>query len=98
MMEKIILMKPQFQQDSLNQQIEIEPIKTIVLARVESVKRNEFYQAYNSFKPEITFVIKGYEYEDEPYVLFDEKKYKVMRTFRKNYEEIELICSLELKS
>ena len=69
------------------------PIRTNILCAVKSIGRNEFYAAAQAgLKPEITFVIHGYEYNGEKEVEFEGEKYKVIRTYMKDFEEMELVC------
>ena len=39
------------------------------------------------------FVIKPYEYNAQEYIYYENNKYKVERTYEKNTEELEVICS-----
>ena len=78
--------------DEIGQQKKIET-RTNILCAVKSIGRNEFYAAAQAgLKPEITFVIHGYEYNGEKEVEFEGEKYKVIRTYMKDFEEMELIC------
>jgi SPP1 family predicted phage head-tail adaptor len=66
---------------------------TDVLCKVKSVGRNEFYGAATTgLRPEIIFVIHGYEYNGEKKVEFEGNKYNVIRTYSTDFEEIELTC------
>ena len=78
--------------DEIGQQKKIET-RTNILCAVKSIGRNEFYAAAQAgLKPEITFVIHGYEYNGEKEVEFEGEKYKVIRTYMKDFEEMELVC------
>jgi len=78
--------------DEIGQQKKIET-RTNILCAVKSIGRNEFYAAAQAgLKPEITFVIHSYEYNGEKKVEFEGEKYKVIRTYMKDFEEMELIC------
>ncbi len=78
--------------DEIGQQKKIET-RTNILCAVKSIGRNEFYAAAQAgLKPEITFVIHGYEYNGEKEVEFEGQKYKVIRTYMKDFEEMELVC------
>lgn len=73
------------------------PIKTrkekTVLCDLDSISRAEFYDAsVAGMKPEVTFVIHLFEYEGENIVEYDNKEYKVIRTYANDYEEVELTC------
>lgn len=78
--------------DEIGQQKKIET-RTNILCAVKSIGRNEFYAAAQAgLKPEITFVIHGYEYNGEKEVEFEGQKYKVIRTYMKDFEEMDLVC------
>lgn len=67
--------------------------RTTVLCKLSSVGTNEFYQASaQGLKPDIEFTIHGYEYDGQSEVVFQGDEYKVIRTYRKDFEEIELTC------
>ncbi len=55
-----------------------------VFAKVKSVGMKEKYEALAiGLKPELVFVLADYyEYEDEPFVEYNSKLYKVFRTYR----------------
>lgn len=64
-----------------------------VLCKLSSVGTNEFYQANaQGLKPDVEFTIHGYEYDGQSEVEFQGDEYKVIRTYRKDFEEIELTC------
>lgn len=67
--------------------------RTNVLCKVKSIGRSEFYgAAVAGLRPEIVFVIHGYEYNGEKKVEFEGLKYNVIRTYSTDFEEIELTC------
>lgn len=68
--------------------------KTDVFAEQKSIGQKEFYQAQTEGeKPEIKFVIPDYlDYDDQPFVLFSGIRYKVLRTYRNNKNELEITC------
>ncbi len=79
-------------EDEIGNQIPQE-IKTSIYCGLKSIGRNEFYAAAKSgLRPEIVFVIHNYEYSDEREILFEGKRYKVIRTYLLDFEEIELTC------
>ncbi len=89
---ELTLVKQSYKTDTLMNQIP-EEIKTVVYCDLKSITRAEFYNAASQgIKPEIVFVIHKYEYNDEKEILFEGKKYKVIRTYSKDFEEIELTC------
>lgn len=66
-----------------------------VFAEIRSVGYNEFYAAKSAgIEPSIVFVLTDYmEYGDEKIVLFDNKRYRVVRTYT-NGQTIELTCEV----
>ncbi len=68
--------------------------KTEVYGEKKSVKRSEFYQAQTSgYKPEIVFEIADREdYSDQPEVEYNNKLYKVLRTYETKASTLEIIC------
>jgi SPP1 family predicted phage head-tail adaptor len=74
------------------------PVEIDVLCSVKSIGRTEFYNAAaNGLKPSYIFVVHPYEYNNETYVEFSEdttpkKKYKVIKTYRVDFENLELTC------
>lgn len=64
-------------------------------ARVESVKRTEYYAAKSAgFNPEVTFVMADYmDYDREPIIKWNDRKFKVTRTYRAlDNNELEIVC------
>ena len=79
-------------EDEIGNQIP-EEIKTNIYCGLKSIGRNEFYTAAKSgLRPEVVFVIHNYEYSDEKEILFEGKRYKIIRTYLLDFEEIELTC------
>lgn len=71
-------------------------IRREVFCNEKSVGTNEFYQSSkegNEIK--IIFEVKQADYEKEPYIIFENEKYKVKRTYKTNTEDIELHCTLK---
>lgn len=74
------------------------PTSIDILCGVKSIGRAEFYNAAaNGLKPSYIFVVHPYEYGGETYVEFSKdstpkQKYKVIKTYEKNMEELELTC------
>jgi len=67
--------------------------ETVVYCALSSVMRSEFYNAAAAgLRPEIVFVVHGFEYTGAQQVRFDGKLYNVIRTYAKGFEEIELTC------
>src|SRR5690554_853289 len=89
---ELILIGHIYEEDEWGNQVPVETRKP-VLCNIKSIGRNEFYAAAQTgLKPEITFVIHGYEYNEEKEVEFEGEKYKVIRTYMKDFEEMELTC------
>lgn len=89
---ELTLIKEDHKEDEIGNQIPDE-IKTTVFCSIKSVSRNEFYNAANTgLKPSLVFIVHSYEYENEEKVEFEGNKYKVIRTYLKNTDEIELTC------
>lgn len=74
------------------------PKEIDIFCDMKSIGRTEFYNAAaNGLKPSYIFVVHPYEYNGETYVEFSEnekpkQRYKVMKTYKKNMEELELTC------
>ena len=69
------------------------PDKRQVFADKKSVRQNEFYQAASTgLKPELMFVVRTIEYNQEPILEFNSKTYTITRTYEKDGELTELIC------
>jgi SPP1 family predicted phage head-tail adaptor len=65
-----------------------------VFANKKSIRQTEFYQAMEyGLKPEVMFEIRAVDYADEPKIKHDGKTHYVIRTFSKNGEILELVCS-----
>jgi SPP1 family predicted phage head-tail adaptor len=70
------------------------PVKRQTFAEKKSVRQSEFYQAAaTGLKPELTFVIWSREYGGEQKLEYDGKTYTIIRTYSKNGELVELICT-----
>ncbi|HAN09366.1 MAG TPA: phage head-tail adapter protein [Clostridiales bacterium] len=81
-----------YTKDSIGNQIPTLK-ETTVLCKIKSVSRSEFYNSAKSgLKPEIIFVVHGYEYNEEKQVNFEDVVYNVIRTYATDFEEVELVC------
>ncbi|WP_201009027.1 phage head completion protein [Paenibacillus glycanilyticus] len=59
-----------------------------------SVRQTEFYQARAAgLKPEIVFEVRAAEYSGQPELTYEGTTYYVIRTYSKNGETLELVCS-----
>ena len=73
-----------------------EPIETSteieVYAKILSIGQQEFYQAQaTGLKPELKFEIADYlDYEDEKELIHDNKRYRILRTYRKSTRQLEI--------
>ena len=89
---ELTLIQQTYIEDEIGNQTTIE-IKTVVYCGLKSIGRTEFYNAVaNGLKPEMVFNINKFEYSGEQLVECEEKRYKVIRTYSENFEEIELTC------
>lgn len=68
--------------------------KVELYAEQRSIGQKEFYQAQTEGeKPEIKFVIPDYwDYDNQPFVIHNNIRYKVLRTYRNNRNELEITC------
>lgn len=68
--------------------------KTTVLCDKQSIRQSEFYQAQAlGLKPELMFVIRTVDYNNESRLEYNSKKYNVIRAYDKSGELTELVCS-----
>lgn len=73
--------------------------QTTILCDLKSVTRSEFYSAAQAgLNPEQVFEINGFEYNGETEVEFLGERYSVIRTYRTNYETLELTCERKSKN
>lgn len=78
--------------DSIGQEVGVE-IETTILCSLKSITRTEFYAAAQAgIRPSLTFVIHKFEYASEKEVEFEGQRYKVIRTYSENFDELELTC------
>lgn len=65
-----------------------------LFAKQKSISQTEFYQAQTSdFKPEIKFKIPDYlDYSDQKYLIHENVRYKILRTYRTEENELEITC------
>jgi SPP1 family predicted phage head-tail adaptor len=65
-----------------------------VYANKKSVRQSEFYQAAQAgLRPELMFEVRSVEYQGEPKLRYGGKDYRIIRTYEKDSETIELICA-----
>jgi SPP1 family predicted phage head-tail adaptor len=64
-----------------------------VYADKKSIRQSEFYQAQaTGLKPDLMFVVRSVDYNNETKLVYDSKRYNIIRAFDKNGEFVELIC------
>lgn len=69
-------------------------IKTEVFANKKSIRSSEFYESQKlGYKLSLMFEVRVEEFESQEYILYENEKYKIERTYQKNAEIIELVCS-----
>lgn len=69
--------------------------KSDVFAMVKSAGMKEVYEALNvGLKPELVFELADYyDYGDQEHIEYDGKRYKVLRTYRKDSNELEIVVT-----
>ena len=64
-----------------------------VFADKQSVRQSEFYQAAaTGLRPELMFVVRSIDYNQEPKLKHGDKTYTIIRTYDKDGELTELVC------
>jgi SPP1 family predicted phage head-tail adaptor len=80
--QKLTLVKKSYSEDDIGNQISTLT-ETDVLCSVKSISKNEYYKAAQTdLWPSLIFVIHHFEYDGETEVIFDGKRYSVIRTYR----------------
>ena len=83
-------------ENEIGDSIEV-PVKREVFADKKSIRQNLFYQAAaTGLRPELMFVVRTIEYNQEPkleYPIGSDKEYNIIRTYDKDGEFTELVCS-----
>lgn len=80
-----------YSQNEIGDNVENKEYKEIFGKR-KSIKQSEFYQAQASgFKPEIKFEINSFEYDEETYARYNNKEYKIIRTYEINRDKLEIV-------
>lgn len=91
--ELTLIGHPVINKDEVGNQVPGDPIEVTILCGLQSVGRNEFYNAATyGMRPELIFTVHAYEYEGQQILRFEGKKYKVLRTYSTSFEEMELTC------
>lgn len=90
--EELILVKKTYIPDAIGNEIEAT-IERVVFCEVKSISRTEFYQAAQAnLKPRAAFIIYGFEYDNEDTVIYNGIKYKVIKSYKINENDLELTC------
>lgn len=65
-----------------------------VFADKKSIRQSEFYQSQaTGMKPEVMFIIRSSEYDNETKLIYNLKRYNIIRAFETKNEMTELICA-----
>lgn len=68
-------------------------------AEIESIGQRQFYQAAAvGLKPEFVCTIWKFEYNNEEYLKYKGKQYKITKTYERDDEKIELTCSSQVNN
>jgi SPP1 family predicted phage head-tail adaptor len=79
-------------ENELGDTIEV-PTERQVFADKQSIRQSEFYQAAaTGLRPELMFVVRSIDYNQEPKLKHGDKTYTIIRTYDKDGELTELIC------
>jgi SPP1 family predicted phage head-tail adaptor len=91
--EVIYLLTTKYTTNDVGDSIEV-PETSMRLARLKSIGQAEFYQAQaQGLKPEIKFVLADYlDYNNQEEIIYNGFRYKVLRTYRTETNEIEIVC------
>lgn len=94
------LIRETYTQDEYGNLIPAEDEPSVsVLCDLRSITRSEFYSASQAgLNPEIVFEINGFEYGGEKEVEFNGERYSVIRTYRADYEKLELTCEKKVRN
>jgi SPP1 family predicted phage head-tail adaptor len=64
-----------------------------IYADKQSIRQSEFYQAAaTGLKPELMLVIRSAEYNNEEIIRYNGKEYRIIRTYDKGNDFLELVC------
>lgn len=66
-----------------------------VFAKIRSVGMKEKYEALAvGLKPELVFVLADYyDYDNQEFINYETNRYKVLRTFQKDSNELEIVVT-----
>lgn len=89
---ELTLITESYVEDEIGNMVPVE-VKQVILCNVKSITGAEFYRAATvGLNPEKTFGVHPFEYGDEKHVEFEGIRYKVIRSYQVDLEEIELTC------
>lgn len=87
---ELTLIQQTYGEDEIGNQIPVETTTTVLCGK-KSASRSEFYNAAAAgLRPASIFVVHAYEYSDERLVEFEGARYRVLRTYATDIEEVEL--------
>lgn len=86
--------KPENEKDDYGDPVDKEIRTQEIFAERRSISQTEFYQAQTAgSKPEIKFIIPDYsEYSGQQYLIHKGMRYKILRTYQKTGNELEITC------
>lgn len=88
--DDLTLVKQTRETDDYGNRKAVETLSTIQ-ANKKDIMRNEFYQAAQAgIRPAFLFIIHPFEYDDETIVIYEGKRYTVVRQFQRSDDELEL--------
>lgn len=98
-MDKIIfLLQNQAESNSAGDVINVITKKKRI-AEIQSIGQNQSYQAAAvGLKAQFTAIIWNVEYNNEEYLEYQGKQYKITRTYIRDDERIELTCSSKVNN
>ena len=86
----ILLKRVEKGKDKLRQPV-FEEVESLLACNIKSVSRNEFYQAQQAdLRPTLIVEIHPYEYERQEFALIDGVRYRILKSYKVNFEILEL--------
>lgn len=98
---ELVLMNVSTNRNAAGDPVNVVTSERTVLCALASIGVKEFYEAAkHDMEPEIKFILNRYEYANEKYAEFENKTYRIIRTFTNRgksrsmdeFETIELTC------
>ena len=91
--DEVTLISTNYTEDEIGQQTSIETQINVCCCR-QSVSRQEFYLAgQNDIEVNEILIVHPYEYSGENIVVFNGKRLRVIKTYQRALEELELTCT-----